>query len=118
MGAIGRAVRLRGWRAYPINGADPLLQEALGSFVESVPVGCLSHQDIEAPEVRLPIEDGIGIVDALVVDVQLVEIGGIAQVVGIACRLNITHHLSKWLPCILAHSKVSPVGTCIQLFRK
>ena len=74
--------------AYPANGADPFLQEALGSFMERVCVGCLSQKDIEAPEVGLPVEDVPLVIDTLIVDVQLVEVLSILEVVLITSSLQ------------------------------
>ena len=56
--------------------------------MEGVCVGCLSQQDIEAPEVRLPIEDIALVIDALIVDVQLVEVLSVLEVVLISSGLQ------------------------------
>ena len=56
--------------------------------MEGVLVCGLSQQDIDSPEVGLPVEDGILVIDALIVDMQLVEVLGILEVVLIACGLQ------------------------------
>lgn len=76
--------------AHPIDGANPLLQEALRRLVEGVQVSCLGKQHIDAPEVRLPVKDGVLVIDTLVVDVQLVEVLCIYEVVLVASSLQIT----------------------------
>ena len=56
--------------------------------MEGVCVGCLSQEDVETPEVRLPIEDIALVIDALIVDVQLVEVLSILEVVLISSGLQ------------------------------
>lgn len=74
--------------AYPTDGADPFLQEALRSFMEGVCVGGLSQKNVEAPEVGLPVEDVVLVIDSFIVDVQLIEVLCILEVILVARSLQ------------------------------
>ena len=52
-------------------------------------IGRLGQQDVQAPVVGDPVEDVVGVQRALVIDVQLIEVGGIFQVVLVSCRLQV-----------------------------